>query len=154
MGNFPMENIFQEGDLHMRLKNFLMVNAVIAVVVGILMIFIPSIIVQFFGLPADNGVDLDGQLYGSELILMGLVAWVAREITELKHQRSIFAAFTIANLVSLIIAAIGIGTRSFSPVGWLAVAAYLVLTVVYAAGWLPGSLETPQPPERQIDQPS
>jgi hypothetical protein len=154
MGKFPIRNIFQEGDIPMRLKTFMIVNAIIAVIVGIMLIFIPSIIVRFFGLPADQGMDLDGQLYGSELILMGLVAWVARDITEPKIQRSIFAAFTIANLVSLIITAMGIGTRSFSPVGWIAVAAYLILTVVYGAGWLPGATETPQQPQRQIDQPS
>lgn len=137
----------------MRLKNFMIINAIIAVVVGLLMIFIPSTIVQFFGLPADRGMDLDGQLYGSELILMGLVAWFARDISDLKYERRIYAAFSIANLISLIISGVGVATRNFTSIGWIAVAAYLILTVVYGIGWLSRPRQAVQP-QQQMNQPS
>jgi len=127
-------------------------NAIIAVIVGILLIIIPSTIVRFFGMTPDQGMDLDGQLYGSELILMGLVAWFARDITELKYQRRIFSAFTIANLISLIISVIGVTTRTFDSIGWIAVAAYLILTAVYGAGWLSQPREMVQ--QQQTHQPS
>ncbi len=136
----------------MRLKTFMIINAIIAVIVGILLIFIPSMIVQFFGLPADRGMDLDGQLYGSELILMGLVAWFARDISELKYERRIYAAFTIANLISLLISIVGVASRNFSSIGWIAIVAYLILTVVYGAGWLTRPRETVQP-QQQANQP-
>ncbi len=132
----------------MRLKSFMVFNAIIAVIVGILLIFIPSVIVKFFGLPADHGMDLDGQLYGSELILMGLVAWFARDISELKYERRIYAAFTIANLISLIISVVGVATRNFSSIGWIAIAAYLVLTVVYLIGWVARPREVMQPQQQ------
>jgi hypothetical protein len=114
----------------------MIINAILAVIAGMLLILIPSTIVRFFGMSPDTGMDLDGQLYGSELILMGLVAWFARDITDLKYERRIYAAFTIANLVSLIISAVGVATHSFDAIGWIAIAAYLVLTVVYGIGWL------------------
>ncbi len=139
----------------MRLKTFMIINAIIAVIVGLLMIFIPSMIVQLFGLPADRGMDLDGQLYGSELILMGLVAWFARDITELKYERRIYAAFTIANLISLIISVVGVATRNFTSIGWIAILAYLILTVVYFIGWVsrPRAVIQPQQ-QQQVNQPS
>ncbi len=130
----------------------MIINAIIALIVGLLMIFIPSAIVQLFGLPADRGMDLDGQLYGSELILMGLVAWFARDISELKYERRIYAAFTIANLISLLISIVGVATRSFTSIGWVAIIAYLVLTVVYGAGWLVRPRQAAQP-QQQANQP-
>ena len=136
----------------MRLKTFMIINAIIAVIVGILLIFFPSGIVRLFGMTPDQGMDLDGQLYGSELILMGLVAWVARDITELKYERRIYGAFTLANLISLIISVIGVATRTFDAIGWVAILAYLVLTVVYGAGWLTRPQEAALT-EHQANQP-
>ncbi len=147
-----MGNVIREGDFHMRLKNFMIINAIVAVIVGLLLIFIPSTVVRFLGLTPDAGMDLDGQLYGSELILMGLVAWFARDITELKYERRIYTAFTIANLISLIISVIGVATRTFDAVGWIAIAAYLALTVGYGIGWLGRPREVTQPQEMTHQQ--
>ncbi len=138
----------------MRLKGFMIVNAIIAVIVGLLLIFIPSAIVQFFGLPADRGMDLDGQLYGSELILMGLIAWFARDITELRYERRIYAAFAIANLISLVISGVGLVTHNFTSIGWIAILAYLTLTVGYAIGWLSRPRQAVQPQQQEMHQPS
>lgn len=137
----------------MRLKTFMIINAVIAVIVGLLLIFIPSVIVRFLGLTPDQGMDLDGQLYGSELILMGLVAWIARDISDVKYERRIFGAFFIANLISLIISVIGVVTRTFDAVGWVAVVAYLILTAVYGGGYL-SMPQREMAQQKQMNQPS
>ncbi|NJD60282.1 MAG: hypothetical protein FIA98_12885, partial [Anaerolineae bacterium] len=78
----------------MKLRTFLIINAVVAVIVGIILVLIPRTVVRWFGLPAETGMDIDNQFYGSELILMGLVCWFARNIMEAKYQRGITAAFT------------------------------------------------------------
>ena len=119
-----------------------------AVLVGILLVIIPRTIVRFFGLTADTGIDLDGQLYGSEFILMGLVAWFARDITELKYERRIYAAFSISNLISLIISVIGVATRNFSSIDWIPILAYLILTLVYGYGWFTRPQEAVRPQQR------
>ncbi len=130
----------------MRLKTFMIINTVVAVIVGILLVAVPSLLIRALGLPLDKGMDLDGQLYGSELILMGLVAWFARNITDHKTQRGIISAFVIANLISLVISVIGVVSRTFNTVGWIAVAAYAILFVVYGIYWLaqPREMAAPQ----------
>lgn len=140
----------------MRLKTFMIINGIIAIIVGILLVLIPSVIIQFFGLPADRGMDLDGQLYGSELILMGLVAWLASDITEYKYERRIYAAFTVANLISLVISIVGVASHNFSSVGWIAILAYLILTVGYFVGWVsrPRPAVETQQRQQQLNQPS
>lgn len=140
----------------MRLKTFMVVNAIVAVIVGLLLIFIPSAIMRMFGMTPDQGMDLDGQLFGSELILMGLVAWFARDISELKYERRIYAAFTIANLISLVISIVGVASRNFNAVGWIAILAYLCLTVGYGIGWLsqPRQVTPAQPADQPVQHSS
>ncbi len=128
----------------MKLRTFLAINAVVAVIVGLLLIFIPHDVVRWFGLALDKGIDVDGQLYGSTLILMGLVCWVARDITESRIQRNIVGVFTIANLISLILVVIGEVTRTFDAIGWFAIAAYLILTVVYGYYWYALGRQAPE----------
>ncbi len=140
----------------MRIKNFMLANAVLAAIAGIIIVLIPSVVVRAFGLPADSRMDIDGQLYGSELILMGLVAWFARDITDLRTQRGIISAFTIANLISLVLSIIALVNHSFNAVGWVAVIAYAILFVVYGAYWLarPSEMRAPEQPQETQHIPS
>jgi len=144
-----------KGDIYMRLKNFMIINAIAAVIVGILLVVVPSLLIKALGLPLDQGMDLDGQLYGSELILMVLVCWFARNISDYRTQRGIVGAFTIANLVSLVISVIGVLNHTFNSVGWVAVAAYAILFVVYGIYWLvqPREMRETQPAQ-QMHSPS
>jgi Ca2+/Na+ antiporter len=95
-------------------------------------------------------MDIDNQFYGSELILMGLVCWFARNITEARYQTGITAAFTIANLISLVLAIIAHASRTFNALGWIALIAYLVLTIVY--GYYYFTLPTEAAEMRKMEQ--
>jgi len=139
----------------MRLRNFLIINAVIAVIVGILLVVIPRTVSGWFGLPANAGINIDNTFYGSELILMGLVCWFARSLTEAKYQRGLISAFTIANLISLILAVIAQVNHTFNTLGWIAVAAYAILTVVYGYYWftIPSQVAEMRPMEQHSETP-
>lgn len=115
----------------MKLRDFLIVSGILAIIAGILLVLIPRTVSGWFGLPPDSGMDIDNQFYGSELILMGLVCWVARNITEAKYQRGLTSAFVIANLISLILAIMAQVNHVFNTLGWVAIGVYFILTVVY-----------------------
>jgi hypothetical protein len=140
----------------MKLKTFMIINAIAAAIVGILLVVVPSLLIKALGLPLDTGMDLDGQLWGSELILMALICWFARNISDYRTQRGIVSAFTIANLISLVISVIGVVNHTFNAVGWVAVIAYAILFVVYGIYWLtqPGEMKETQPAQQQMHQPS
>jgi Ca2+/Na+ antiporter len=120
-----------KGDNHMKIKTFMILNAIPAVIIGVLLVIIPRTLVSLFGLTPGPGVDIDGQLYGSELILMGLICWFARNISEPRYQRGILTAFVIANLISMVLALISIANNTFNGLGWIAAVAYGILFVVY-----------------------
>jgi Ca2+/Na+ antiporter len=127
-----MEIVHRKGDFRMRLRYFLIVNAVCALIAGIILVVVPTFMVNGFGLtPAANKMAIGGQLYGSELILMALVAWFARNITDRRTQTNIIESFAIANLISLVLSIIALVSHTFDAVGWIAVVAYAILTVVY-----------------------
>lgn len=58
----------------------------------------------------------------------------------------------ITDLISLILAIIGETTHTFNAVGWIAVAAYLILTVVYGYYWLIQPREMTE--TQRMEQPS
>ena len=62
-----------------------------------------SLLTRVSGLPPVGGMEINGQLYRSELILMGLVAWFTRNITDPRLTWEAAEAFTVANLVSLVL---------------------------------------------------
>jgi len=112
-----------KGDFFMKLKSFMITNALAAAIVCILLVVMPSLLIKALGLPLENGMDLDGQLWGSELILMALICWFTRNISDYRAQRGIVSAFTIANLISLVISIIGVVNHTFNAAGWAAVIA-------------------------------
>jgi Ca2+/Na+ antiporter len=157
MGAFLMGIVHNKGDFHMRLRIFFIVNAICALIAGIILVVVPTFMVNGFGLtPAASKMAIGGQLYGSELILMALVAWVARNIADRKTQINIVEAFAVANLISLVLSILALVSHTFDAVGWIAIAAYAILTAVYG-GYLLYELSErreSQPAQQQLHQPS
>jgi Ca2+/Na+ antiporter len=140
----------KKGDSTMKLSIFMITNAILAFAAGIILVFVPSLMINGFGITLDNSTRLVGQFYGSELILMGLVAWFARDIKDPKAARGVVGAFTIANLVSLVLAIIDMLNHTYNAIGWIAIAAYAVLSVVYGVYWVtrPVELRDVQPTQQ------
>ena len=79
--------------------------------------------------PAAN---LLAQLFGVELIAVGLLCWFARNVSDSVTQRAIILAFLIANVIGLIVSLMGTLSGVVNAVGWSAVLIYLVLAAGYA----------------------
>jgi len=128
-------------------------NAILALIAGIILVIVPSLMINAFGITLNDSTRLLGEFYGSGLILMGLVAWSARNMTDRKSQRGIFAAFTIANLVSLVLSIIDLVNHTFNALGWIAVVAYAILFVAYGGYLLIRASQAGQmQPQQQVQQ--
>jgi hypothetical protein len=138
----------------MKLSIFMISNAILAFAAGIILVFVPSIMINGFGITLDNSTRLVAQFYGSELILMGLIAWFAREVKDPRSARGVVGAFTIANLVSLVLAIIDILNHTYNSIGWIAIAVYAILSVVYGTYWVtrPAELRDIQPTQQMQRQ--
>lgn len=115
----------------MKLRSFLVFAAVVALVYAIGLLLMPDFMFSTYGMGTNPGQVLMGRYFGSALLTLGLIFWLARDVTG-ASARPIVTAGLIGNAVGLVVALMGTMGGLMSAVGWSAVAIYLVLTLGYA----------------------
>ena len=116
----------------MKLNTFLIFNAIVALVFGIGFVFMPATMASIYGVTPGPAVNLLGQFFGVELIAVGLLCWLSRNVSDTKAQGAITLAFLIANVVGLVVSVMGTLSGVMNAVGWSAVVIYLVISLGYA----------------------
>jgi len=116
----------------MKLNNLLVLNAVIAIVYGIAFLLIPGSVLAMYGAAPGPQINLTGQFFAVELIHVGVLAWLIRNVSDGLAQRAIIIAGLVANLIGLVVSLIGTLTGVVSSFGWSAVVIYVVLALGYA----------------------
>src|SRR3990172_1180494 len=116
----------------MKYRNLLVVNAVVALLYGIGLVLLPSTVLSLYGVTPGPAVNLASQLFGVELLHVGLICWFARNVSDSPAQRAIILASLIGQVFGLIVALMGTLSGVFNVVGWSAVAIYLLLGLGYA----------------------
>ena len=116
----------------MKFGNLLLVNAVVALVYGVGLVLLPSTLLSMYGVTPGPAVNLASQLFGVELLHVGLICWFARNVSDGPAQRALIVASLIGQVFGLIVALMGTLSGVFNAVGWSAVAIYLLLGLGYA----------------------
>ena len=116
----------------MKFSNLLLVNAVVALVYGVGLVLLPSTLLSMYGVTPGPAVNLASQLFGVELLHVGLICWFARNVSDGPAQRALIVASLIGQVFGLIVALMGTLSGVFNAVGWSAVAIYLLLGLGYA----------------------
>jgi len=116
----------------MKFRNVLLVNAVIALVYGIGLVLFTSTLLSIYGVTPGPAVNLASQLFGVELMHVGLICWFARNVSDSPAQRAIIIASLIGQVIGLVVSVMGTLSGVFNAVGWSAVVIYLVLALGYA----------------------
>lgn len=115
----------------MKLNSFLVFNAIVALAFGIGFVLVPGTVFTIYGVTPGPAVNLAGQLFGVELLAVGLLCWLARNVSDSLAQRAIVLAFLIADVVGLVVSLMGTMSGVLNAVGWSAVVIYLVLSLGY-----------------------
>ena len=116
----------------MKYSNLLVVNAVVALLYGVGLVLLPSTVLSLYGVTPGPAVNLASQLFGVELLHVGLICWFARNVSDGPAQRAIIIASLIGQVIGLVVALMGTLSGVFNAVGWSAVAIYLLLSLGYA----------------------
>lgn len=120
----------------MNLKNLFIFNAVVAVAYGLGFVLAPGVLADIYGMDNTPSVYLMGQLFGVELIAVGLLCWFIKNDTDAVNIPKIILALLIADIVGLVVSLMGTLAGTLNALGWSAVLIYLVLVVGYAYFWL------------------
>ena len=113
----------------MKLKHLLIINTVVCLVYGIILVLSPATMLSLHGVAQDPGTRLMGQYFGSALIGIGLLTWLARNVADSEAQGAIILALLIANVIGIVISVLGTVSGPMNAVGWLAVAIYVLLVL-------------------------
>ena len=113
----------------MKLKTLFIINAVIAIVYGICFVLVPSRVLLIYGLVAGPAETLLGQFFGVALIGIGLITWLARNVTDANALGAIVLALLISDIIGVIVSLIGTVTGVMNVFGWSAVIIYLFFTI-------------------------
>jgi hypothetical protein len=117
----------------MKLSNFLVLNSILALVLGLCLLFLPATGLKVFGLTPAPEINLMAQFLGVELITVGLLCWFARKVTDTMAQKAMIQAFMIASLFGLIVSLVGTLSGVMNLYGWFGgVGIFLVLAIGYS----------------------
>jgi hypothetical protein len=109
----------------------LVFNAIAALAFGIGFVLIPATVGGLYGITQSPSVTFVGQLFGVELIGIGLICWLIRNIADPGSQRAIIISLLISDIVGAIVSVLGITSGVMNVVGWSSVAIYLLLVLSY-----------------------
>jgi len=116
----------------MKLRNLLVINAMIALAYGISFVLAPATVLKLYGMTQGASEALVGQYFGLSLIAIGLLTWFARSVTDSDAQRAFILALLISDVIGVIVSVLGTVSGVMSAFGWSAVAIYLFLALGYA----------------------
>jgi hypothetical protein len=115
----------------MNLRTFLTIAALVALVYALGLILMPAFMNSTYGLGTSASEILLSRFFGVELLVVGLIAWLAKDLTG-ASVRPIITGNLIGNAVGTIIALMGTLGGVMNSVGWSAVAIYFLLALGFA----------------------
>jgi hypothetical protein len=115
----------------MNLRTFLTIAAVVALVYALGLILMPAFMASTYGLGTSASEILLSRFFGVELLVLGLIIWLAKDLTG-ASVRPIITGNLIGNAVGTIIALMGTLGGVMNSVGWSAIAIYFLLALGFA----------------------
>ena len=113
----------------MRLNALMVVNAVVATVFGIAFVIVPGQVASLYGVTGDAPLRYVGQLFGSALLVLAVVTWLARNAPDSAARQAIVLGLATGNTVGFVVALIGQLGGVVNARGWSTVVIYLVLAL-------------------------
>jgi len=116
----------------MKFSNLLIINVVVALLFGVGFVLMPATVGSTYGVTPTPAVNLAGQLYGVELLAIGLFLWFARSVEDAYVRRAMCLAFMIADAIGAVVAAMGVLSGVVNALGWSSVLIYALLALGFA----------------------
>jgi hypothetical protein len=123
----------------MKLQHLMVVNAVVALVIGLAFALWGPALLSFYGLtqiPPEHmtwfwSAGTISRLFGVTLIGFSLVAWAAAKLADSTYRWDVNLAFFLANAVGFLIAMIQQIAIGGSAIGWVSAILYLALALAF-----------------------
>ena len=112
----------------MKIKTFLIINAVIAAVFGIAFIVIPEQLLLLYG-NTNAAMEYLGQLFGAALIGFAILTWLVRDSQNNEMLKAITLALSVSYAIGFVAALVGQLNGVLNELGWSTVVIYFFLSL-------------------------
>jgi asparagine N-glycosylation enzyme membrane subunit Stt3 len=113
----------------MSAKLFLTITAVLGILYGLAFVFFPSQIAPIYGVPADPHTVLETQFFGSALIWLGVVSWLAKDFRDWDAVRAVLIATVVGSIVGGGVNLLGTFQGLLNGMAWSSTMIYALLLV-------------------------
>lgn len=117
----------------MKLNTWFVVHAVLALVFGLGMIFMPGILMSMYGAGGIVSVSpLFVQLFGSTLIGTAALLWLMRDVSDTAARRVVCIGYFVYAVLATIVSTIAQLSGVFNVMGWSTPGHLLIFALAYA----------------------
>ena len=120
----------------MKFKSLMSIKAVICLLFGLGFIFIPVTLTSFYGMDPGISGNLMAQYFGQAFFLIGLLLWLARNISDWGAQKPFAIALFIGDMVGFVISLMAVLNGMMNAMGWISVALYLLIGLGFGYLWM------------------
>lgn len=115
----------------MKLKTVFILNAIIAFIYALGLFLMPGTMFSLHGMDQNASATLMAQFFATELLGMGLVAFLVRDSEKNNARNAVVLGFFLHDIVGAIVALLATLSGAMNAMGWLAFAVYALLTLGY-----------------------
>ncbi|MBV8105466.1 MAG: hypothetical protein JO223_12755 [Hyphomicrobiales bacterium] len=113
----------------MTAKLFLTITAVLGILYGLAFVFIPTQMAPIYGVPVEPHTTLEVQFFGSALIWIGVVSWLARDFRDWDAVRAVLIATVVGSIVGGGVNLLGTFQGLLNGMAWSSTAIYALLLI-------------------------
>ena len=125
----------------MKFKTLMLIKAVVCLVFGFLLLFLPNQLMTFLGASIGPAGLYLGRLYGASLTGTLLLTWFARDAGESKARRAIILYLFIYDAIGFVVTLVNVMNGTLNWLGWGIVAIYLLFTTGFGYFWFANKSE-------------
>jgi hypothetical protein len=115
----------------MKLRTFLTIVAVVALLYGLGLLLLPSFMATTYGFGTSPSEIQLARFFGVAMLTLGLINWLAKDLTGASVKPIILGSL-IGDAVGVVVALMGTLSGVMSAVGWSAVVIYLLFALGFA----------------------
>lgn len=116
----------------MNYRIMFLVNAFLAVLLGLGFLVLPGRALDQFGIDEYAATKLISQFFGTAMLALGLLLWFAKDVTEGNLQKGMGIALLVGAASGLVITALGTTSGILRANWWIAMVVYALLGIAYA----------------------
>lgn len=116
----------------MNYRILFLINALIAVLLGLAFVAIPNRVLDQFGMDGYAATKLAAQFVGVAVLALGLLLWFAKDVTEQNLQKGMAIALLVSAVAGLFITLVGINARVLRSNGWIAMLVSVLFGLAYS----------------------